>query len=181
MLKIGKLKQALQEQQLYHYIYDPKLKARITKEGLRAIDETDPKQVNDYHGRGKSTKEIYDHFYAKKMGPYKNYGVYLTPVDFWGANMDHLQLRSKTSAIPRERFVVSAKDVDPESTAVQVKQRVDRLSRADLSALMAKYKDKDSIARAVAKDDLAFKYLPQVVSFKSIPPKKLRLERRRGE
>lgn len=66
--------------ELYHYTGN---KEEILRSGkLLPIDETDPSQVENYQGRGKTTEEILRKAKLLKPGEkYENYGVYLTPLE----------------------------------------------------------------------------------------------------
>jgi hypothetical protein len=122
-------------------------------------------RLHDYSSRSGANgnadtyfKKTYNKFYEKIIDkPYKNYGIYLTPIDLFGLDLKH-KINSRI-LIPFERLKNAP-------TVIQVGYKVNLLTnQKDIDNILSLYSNKDKIEKIINTSKLAFIKLPQIVYF----------------
>ena len=184
------LKEDKEDIKIYHYLYDEKSLSNILRDkklmsisellipsnvksyAKRAIDKKIPnanKDNTDIENANIYWKYVYNKFYYPILkSPYKNYGIYLTPLDLFQFE-NNLNLRIK----------INFKDLPKESLIQLGLNNVKKITSKNIILDVTKnFKDINKVEKIYNESKLKFQKLPQIISFDHINVSKDMIEKR---
>ena len=173
----------------YHYISDDKIDAAFYGGELRPVDNLLDKKIQkaeykEYAARARQMKIsnsaddekdaavycrwIYDKLYKPVLKTdYKNYGIYLTPVDLWSCTEHYAA-----------RVVIDLSTINAETALIQIGDKVKRFSIEECGKQIFLY-DERRIRKCLENSPRIFMRLPQIICFEeSIKFKPNQVEKR---
>jgi hypothetical protein len=176
----------------YHYITNDKIDVTCYGGELRAVDNILDKRIQknvykEYAARARQMKIsnsvsdekdaaayfrwMYEKLYKPALkAEYKNYGIYLTPVDLWFC-----------TELYEARVVIDLSEINTETALIQVENRVKRFSVEECGRLVFLY-DEGRIKKCLENSPRVFMKLPQIVCFEeSMRFKPEQVERRKNK
>jgi hypothetical protein len=173
----------------YHYVTDDKTDAASYGGELRPVDnlldkETQKTVYKEYAARARQMKIsnfaddekdapayfrwMYDRLYKPVLKTeYKNYGIYLTPVDLWSC-----------TELYTARVVIDLSAINTETALIQVGNRVKKFSVEECGRQVFLY-DGERIKKCLENSSRVFMKLPQIICFEeSIKFKPDQIEKR---
>jgi len=146
----------------FHYVYNADAIDKIKRtNSLLPVNRTRAKADLDvYASRTESNnadvyfEEMYNKFYKPVLNrPYRNYGIYTTPLDLIGI------------ADVQYRIDIPLADIDPDQTVIQIGSNVRKFSYALWQEVTQQFADKKKVKQIYDSSKLHFKRLPQIVTF----------------
>ena len=175
---------------IYHYLFIQETLNDILKsKKLLSVDETmTPDQIKMYSqraidkkipGASKNNSNIenatlywkyvyYKYHYPALRKPYKNYGIYTTPIDFF-------KFKNRLNI----RISIDYKDLPKESIIQLGLHNVKKInSKDDILDVMKKFTDTNKVEKLFYSSKLIFEKLPQIISYDSINVSRDMIEKR---